>query len=88
MPEALAARNQPINEITALLSGSQVSQPNFVNAAQPQIPTTDVAGIINQDFQNRFNIFQQQSRNRNAVLGGLFRLGSSLGGAGIGALGD
>lgn len=81
--EALAARNQPINEITALLSGSQVSQPSFVNAAQPQIPTTDVAGIINQDFQNRFNIFQQQQANRSDTLGGLFSLGGQLGSSAI-----
>jgi hypothetical protein len=41
---ALTERNQPLNEITALLSGSQVSQPNFVNAPSPGIAPTDVIG--------------------------------------------
>src|SRR5690606_36321083 len=58
--EAQASRNQPINEITALVSGSQVSQPNFVNANMPTIPTTDVAGIINQDYQNQLGAWGQK----------------------------
>lgn len=77
MQEALATRNQPINEITALLSGSQVSQPNFVNANMPTIPTTDTAGIINQNYQNQLSAYQQ----KQAGLGGLFSgLGSMAGG--------
>lgn len=77
MQEALATRNQPINEITALLSGSQVSQPNFVNANMPTIPTTDTAGIINQNYQNQLGAYQQ----KQAGLGGLFSgLGSMAGG--------
>ena len=39
-----------INEITALLSGSQVAQPQFGNFNQGTIPTTDNAGIINTNF--------------------------------------
>jgi len=69
------ARDQytlPVNTISALLSGSQVSQPNYVNTTQPQIPTTDVAGIIQSDYQNRVN----QWSNNQALLGGL------MGGAG------
>jgi hypothetical protein len=40
--EAMASRNQPINEITALLSGSQVSNPAQMSGAMPQ---TGVAGV-------------------------------------------
>lgn len=76
--EALTERNQPINEISALLSGSQVSQPNFVNAQMPQIPTTDNAGIIQQDYQNRLGAWQQKTQQRNSLLGGLFGLGSNM----------
>lgn len=75
MQEALATRNQPINEITALLSGSQVSQPNFVNANMPTIPTTDTAGIINQDYQNQLSAYQAGNQN---ILGGLFSMGASV----------
>lgn len=82
--EAQASRNQPINEITALLSGSQVSQPNYVNANMPTIPTTDVAGLINTNYQQQVAAAQQKS----AGLGGLFSGIGSLAGGLIGLSDD
>lgn len=76
--EAQATRNQPINEITALLSGSQVSQPQAANFNQSRIPTTDVAGIIGQDYQNRLGAWQQKQAMTQSALGGLFGLGSAF----------
>jgi len=77
MQEQYAYRNQPINETSALLSGSQISQPNFINTPGSQIATTDVAGIINQNFQNQMGVYQQQSTNTNALLGGIMGLGAA-----------
>lgn len=74
--EALTERNQPINEISALLGGSQVSQPNFVNTPQTQVAGTDVAGLVNQNYQN-------QLASSNATMGGLFGLAGTLGSAGV-----
>lgn len=74
--EAMAERNQPINEISALMSGSQVSQPNFIPTDMPSIPTTDNAGLINKNYDQRLNAWQQNA----ASSGGLF--GSILGGVG------
>ncbi|MCP5087449.1 MAG: tail fiber domain-containing protein [Rhodobacteraceae bacterium] len=73
-----AERNQPINEITALLSGSQVNQPNFVNANMPRIPTTDVGGLINQNYNQQLAQWQQQQNQRQGMLGGLFGLGAGM----------
>lgn len=78
MQEAFAGRNQPINEITALMSGSQVSQPNFVNAQMPTIPTTDVAGLINENYNQKMGAWQQKNAMTQNVLGGLFGLGGSM----------
>lgn len=75
------ARDQytlPINTITALLSGSQVSDPNYVNTPQSTIPTTDNAGIINQDYANKFNAYNSQMNQWNAVAGGLMGMGGKL----------
>ena len=77
---AQATRNQPINEITALLSGSQVSQPNYVYTPQQNIATTDYAGLINQDYQNRMGIYNSQMAQRGAMMGGLFGIGSAVAG--------
>lgn len=71
---ALTNRNQPINEIGALTSGSQVTQPTFVNTPNTGVNGTDVAGLINSAYQG-------QLANYQSKLGGLFGLGSAaLGG--------
>lgn len=74
--ESQALRNQPINEISALLSGSQVSNPN-VSMFQPQgAATTDVAGLINSNYNQRLSAWEQNQANRQGLLGGLFGLGA------------
>jgi hypothetical protein len=94
MNTALANRNQPINEITALLSGSQVSHPNFVSPNTSKAATTDVAGIINNNYQQELAGWQQQQQGQNSLMGGLFGLGAAgikagmFGGAGALALSD
>ena len=91
MQEQLALRNQPINEITALMSGSQVQTPQFNIAQSAMIPTTDYAGIRQQGFNNQQANYQQQNANYQALMGGLFGMGSAaitggmFGGAGAGA---
>lgn len=76
--EALAKRNQPINEITALMSGSQVSNPAAQSGATPQasVGGVDYAGMVQQNYQNRLN-------SQGGMLGGLFGLAGTLGGAAI-----
>ncbi|MBZ9926778.1 tail fiber domain-containing protein [Mesorhizobium sp. BR1-1-4] len=76
--EALAQNSAPINNLTALLSGSQVSQPNFVNANMPTIPTTDTAGLINTNYNQKLQAWQQDQANSSGVLGGLFGLGANI----------
>jgi hypothetical protein len=76
LQQQYAQRNQPLNEIAALLSGSQVQQPNFINTPGAQIPTTDVAGLVNQNFAQQLGIYQQQSTNQNQLIGGLLGFGA------------
>jgi hypothetical protein len=76
--EQYQARNQPINEISALMSGSQVQNPNFINAQQPQIPTTDVAGLINTRFNQEMDIYKQESAQQQALMGGIFGLAGGM----------
>lgn len=67
--EALAQRNQPINEITALMSGSQVSNPAQMSGATPQtgVGGVDYTGLVNQKYQ-------AELANSQAQMGGLFGL--------------
>ena len=78
LSEEYAKRNQPINEINSLMSGSQISQPNFINTPNQQIPTTDIAGLINNRFSQDMDIYKQESANSNALMGGLFGLAGGV----------
>lgn len=74
--EAALERNQPLNEITALLNGQQLQNPNYVNTPQAQVANTDLAGLVQ-------DAYKAKQANYQAGMGGLFGLGSSiLGGAG------
>lgn len=79
--EALTARNQPLNEITALMSGSQVSQPNFTTTPQSSIAPVDYLGAVNTQVGAQQNNYNQQVGQQNALMGGLFGLAAApLGG--------
>jgi hypothetical protein len=78
MQEQYAQRNQPINEITSLLSGSQVQNPNFINTPGSQIPTTDIAGLVNQNFNQQAQNYNTASQSWNSLMGGILGLGSGI----------
>lgn len=79
--EGLTERNQPINEITALLSGSQVSQPNFIPTPQSNVAPTDLMGAVYNSYAGEVANANRASQSQNAMLGGLFGLGgAALGG--------
>jgi len=79
--EALTERNQPINEITALMSGSQVSQPGFTNTPTPGVAPTDFIGAQQQSLNQQNVGYQGELSQKQALMSGLFGLGSAaLGG--------
>lgn len=77
--EAMATRNAPINEITALLSGSQVSNPAQMSSptAQAGVGGVDYTGLVNQQYQS-------EVANHQNMMGGLFGLAST----GVGLFSD
>jgi hypothetical protein len=72
LAEAIQLRNQPINEITALLGGVQMQNPNFPGFTGSPIGAAPIGSYIN-------NAYQQQLAGSQATNQGLF----NLGGAGI-----
>jgi len=80
--EAVTTRNQPINEITALLSGSQLANPG---ASSPAAPQTSVGGV---DYTGLVgDNYKAELANSQSMMGGLFGLAGKLGGAAIGQWG-
>lgn len=74
--EMLQERNQPINELSALMSGSQVSRPQWTATPQSQIAPTDLIGLVNNQYQARMQGY-------SGMLSGLGSLAGQLGSAGI-----
>jgi hypothetical protein len=72
--EALATRAAPINEITALMSGSQVTSPGAMSGPTPQpgVAGTDYSGLVEQNYA-------QKLASHNAMMGGLFGLAGNVG---------
>ena len=83
MQEAYQQRNQPLNEITSLMTGAQVANPNWLNTPSSQIATTDFAGIMNQNFAQQSQNYQAQQSAWNSTMGGILGLGGKLGAAAI-----
>lgn len=89
--ESIAQRNQPINEISALMSGSQVSNPTFAANPQTSVAGTDVAGITQNSYLDANQQAQQAVAGQNATMGGLFGLlgaGAQAAGAAYGKPSD
>jgi hypothetical protein len=74
--EQLAQRNQPLNEIIGLMSGSQVQSPNatFAQTPQSQVAGVDYSGLVNQKYQADMSRYNSQM----GALGGLFGAGLSM----------
>lgn len=70
--ELLTEDNARINQISALMSGGQVSSPNFMTGAQVgAIPTTDNASIIANNDNARMNAWSQNQAAMGSMVGGL-----------------
>lgn len=75
--ERTSAANEPINRLSALLSGSQVSKPQYQTYQPGQIAATDVSSLINQGYNQQQQNYQTKMQQQNAIYGGLFGLGSA-----------
>lgn len=81
--DILTERNQPINEISALMSGSAVGQPNFTNTPQAQVAGVDYAGMVRDNYNAANQQYQAKLQQQNALMGGLFGLAGTATGMGI-----
>lgn len=68
--EALTNYNNPLNSISALMGGSQIQNPNFVNTPAPNVGGVDYTGLVN-------NKYQADVQRSNAMAGGLFGLAAA-----------
>ena len=76
--EQLLTRQQPMNELAAILQGSPAFQnPSFGSPAQYQVAPSDIMGATFNKYQGDLNAWNAQNQSRNAMFGGLAKLGSA-----------
>lgn len=79
LAQAIQYRQMPLNEITALMSGSQIQNPTFSPYQGVNIQPAPIANATAQEGQFAQNTYNQQMASANAQTAGLY----GLGGAGI-----
>ncbi len=77
LAQAIQGRQMPLNEITALMSGSQIQNPQFQAYSGSNIAAAPIFGATQAQAQNAQNTYNQQVANQNANTAGLFSLGSA-----------
>lgn len=75
--EADYLRELPINEVSSLLNGGQVSQPTFGSTPQTSVANTNVAGIDQSSYEDAFQNYQTQMQQQNAIIGAVAGLGGA-----------
>jgi hypothetical protein len=75
--ERTSQANEPINRLSAILSGTQVNTPQYQTYTPQGMPTTDVAGIAANNFSQQQQNYQAKLQQQGAMYGGLFGLASA-----------
>lgn len=75
LEEAAYLRSLPLNEINALLQGTQLAGPKFTNTPQPGVQGVDYAGLVNDQYKAQVQAAQQKNAN---LFGGIASIGGSL----------
>ncbi len=79
--EMVQQRQVPLNELSAMLSGSQVQGPQFVSVPTAQINAPDIMGATYANYQGQMNAYNQNAANQRASTSGLYGLlGAGVGG--------
>jgi len=77
LAQAIQNRQMPLNEISALMSGSQIQNPQFAAYQGQTITPPNIAGAAAQQGAFNQNLYNQQVAGQNAQTAGLFQLGGA-----------
>jgi hypothetical protein len=74
LEESSYLRNLPLNETIALMSGTQINNPQFAAAPQTGIANTDYSGLVSNNYAAQVSAANArsaaQSANTGAMIGG------------------
>ena len=80
LDQQLALRNQPLNQITGLMSGSQIQMPQFQGYQGANIAAAPIYQGVQDTFQGQMDQYGIRQAAKNATTQGLMSMGGSIGG--------
>jgi hypothetical protein len=86
LTQQLQLRNQPLNQITGLMSGSQIQMPQFQGYQGANVAAAPIYQGVQDTFQGQMDQYGIRQQAKNNLTSGLMSLGGSLGGAGMGMM--
>jgi len=78
LAEAIQQRQMPLNEISALMSGSQIQNPVFQPYTGANVAAAPIAQTMQNAYAGQMNAYNQDVASNNAAMGGLFDLGKAV----------
>lgn len=78
MQQILAARNQPLNETSALMRGSQVQAPNFTSTPQAGVSSANLEGDVYNSYKGQMDQYGAQQAQSNGMWGSLANMGGAV----------
>ena len=81
LQDALTARDQPLNELTALAGYGQVQNPTVPTYQPGTVAGTPTAQIVQNSFQDANDVYKSQLAAQSSTLGSIFGLGGAIAGA-------
>jgi hypothetical protein len=72
--EQLAQRNQPLNEISALLSGSQISAPKWTATPQSTIQPVDYTGLVENNYKSQMQGYSGMLSGIGSIFGSAMKM--------------
>ena len=84
LEQQLALRNQPLNQITGLMSGSQIQMPQFQGFQPSNVAAAPIYQGVQDTFQGQMDQYAIRQQAKNNLTSGLMGLGgSAMGAAGM-----
>ena len=83
MQQSLAIRNQPLNEMNALRTGSQVTLPQFQQFSGANVNAAPIYSATAQAGQDQLSQYNSKMAYNSALVNGLIQGGGMVAGAGI-----
>ena len=80
LDQQLTLRNQPLNQITGLMSGSQIQMPQFQGYQGANIAAAPIYQGVQDTFQGQMDQYAIRQQAKNNMMSGLMSMGGSIGG--------